>query len=50
MISASVMVVLMWKSGLQYLESDNNKISYKNLLNFFKAEQYLVSEYALYII
>jgi hypothetical protein len=36
-----------WKSSLKYVKSDNNKISYKTYLIFFKAKWYLVSEYAM---
>ena len=35
MISASIMVVNMWKNSLKNVKSDNNKISYETLLNFF---------------
>jgi len=35
MIIASIMAVNMWKNSLKNLESDNNKILYKNLLNVF---------------
>jgi hypothetical protein len=48
-ISASIMVATMWKSILKYVESDNNTISYKNLLDFFKAKRYLDSEYTMYM-
>jgi hypothetical protein len=48
MISTPLMVVIMWKSSLEYIESDNTKFSYKNLLDFFKAKWYLVSEHATY--
>ena len=34
-ISASIMAVNMWKNSLKNVESDNNKILYKTLLNFF---------------
>ena len=34
MISASI-TVNMWKNSLKNVESDNNKILYKILLNFF---------------
>ena len=44
MISASIMVVKMWKSSLKDVESDNNKILYETLLDFFTAKQYLLSE------
>jgi len=35
MISASVMVSIMWKNSLKNLECNNNKILYETLLNFF---------------
>ena len=35
MISASIMVVNMWKNSLKNVESDNNKILYETLLDFF---------------
>ena len=34
-ISGSIMVVNMWKNSLKNVESDNNKILYETLLNFF---------------
>ena len=34
-ISASIMAANMWKNSLKNVESDNNKILYANLLNFF---------------
>jgi len=43
-ISASIMAVNMWKNSLKNVESDNNKILYKTLLDFFTAKQYLLSE------
>jgi len=45
MISASIMVANMWKNILKNVESDNNKIIYKTLLNFFfTGKRYLLSE------
>ena len=35
MISASIMAANMWKNSLKNAESDNNKILYKTLLDFF---------------
>ena len=35
MISASIMVANMWKNSLKNVDSDNNKIFYETLLNFF---------------
>jgi len=35
MISASIMAANMWKNSLKNVESDNNKILYEMLLNFF---------------
>jgi len=34
-ISASVMAANMWKNHLKNVESDNNKILYETLLDFF---------------
>jgi len=34
-ISASIMAANMWKNGLKNVESDNNKILYETLLDFF---------------
>ena len=34
-ISASIMAANMWKNSLKNAESDNNKILYGNLLDFF---------------
>ena len=41
MISASIMAVNMWKNSLKNVESDNNKILYKTLLDFFYSEMVL---------
>jgi len=43
-ISASIMGVNMWKNSLKNVESDNNKILYETLLDFFRAKRYLPSE------
>jgi len=34
-ISASIMAANMWKNSLKNAESDNNKILYETLLDFF---------------
>jgi len=34
-VSASIMAANMWKNSLKNVESDNNKIVYENLLDFF---------------
>jgi len=34
-ISASIIVAIMWKNSLKNVESDDNKILYETLLNFF---------------
>ena len=34
-ISASIMAAIMWKNRLKNAESDNNKILYETLLDFF---------------
>jgi len=44
-ISASIMVANMWKNSLKNVKSDNNKILYETLLDFFfTAKQFLLSE------
>ena len=40
-ISASIMAANMWKNSLKNVESDNNKILYENLLDFFYSETVL---------
>jgi len=42
--SASIMAANMWKNSLKSVESDNNKILYETLLDFFTAKRYLLSE------
>ena len=37
-ISASIMALNMWKNSLKNVESDNNKILYETLLDFFYTE------------
>jgi len=44
MVSASIMAANMWKNSLKNVESHNNKILYKTLLNFFTAKRYLLSQ------
>ena len=44
MISAPIMAANMWKNSLKNVESDNNKILYETLLDFFTAKRYLLSE------
>ena len=39
--SASVMAANMWKNSLKNVESDNNKILYETLLDFFYSETVL---------
>ena len=39
--SASIMVANMWKNSLKNIESDNNKILYETLLDFFYNEMVL---------
>jgi len=41
MISASVMVANMWKNSLKNVESENNKILYETLLEFFYSKTVL---------
>jgi len=43
-VSASIMAANMWKNSLNNVESDNNKIFYETLLEFFTAKRYLLSE------
>ena len=40
-VSASIMVANMWKNSLKIVESDNNKILYETLLDFFYSETVL---------
>jgi len=40
-ISASIMAANMWKNSLKNVESDNNKILYETLLDFFYTETVL---------
>ena len=40
-ISASIMAASMWKNSLKNVESDNNKILYETLLDFFYSETVL---------
>jgi len=40
-ISASIMAANMWKNSLKNVESDNNKILYETLINFFYSETVL---------
>ena len=40
-ISASIMTANMWKNGMKNVESDNNKILYETLLDFFYSETVL---------
>ena len=42
------MAANMWKNSLKNVESDNNKILYETLLDFFTAKWYLLSELTLY--
>jgi len=38
------MAANMWKNNLKNVESDNNKIVFETLLDFFTAKRYLLSE------
>ena len=42
------MAANVWRNILKNVESDNNKISYETLLDFFTAKRYLLSEWASY--
>ena len=48
-ISASIMAANMWKNSLKNVESDNNKILYETLLDFFTAKRHLLSEQDSYL-
>jgi len=43
-ISASIMAENMWKNSSKNVESDNNKILYETLIDFFTAKRYFLSE------
>jgi len=43
-ISASIIAANKWKNSLKNVESENNKILYETLLDFFTAKRYLLSE------
>jgi len=43
-ISASIMATNVWKNSLKNVESDNNKILYETLIDFFTAKRCLLSE------
>jgi hypothetical protein len=46
-ISVSLMAANMWKNSLKNVESDNNKILYETVLDFFfTAKEFLLSESA----
>jgi len=38
-LSASIMAANMWKNSLKDVESDNNKILYKKLIDFFTSKR-----------
>jgi len=40
-VSASIMAANMWKNSLKNVESDNNKMLYETLLDFFYSETVL---------
>ena len=46
-ISASIMAANMWKNSLKNVESDNNKILYETLLDFFYSETVLTFRISL---
>ena len=41
MISASIVAANMWENSLKNVDSDNNKILYETLLDFFYSETVL---------
>ena len=43
-IRVSIMAANMWKNSLKNVESDNNKVLYETLLDFFTAKRHLLSE------
>jgi len=43
-ISALIMASNVWENSLKNVESDNNKILYETVLDFFTAKRYLLSE------
>ena len=43
-ISASIMAANTWRNSLKNVESDNNKILYETLFDFFTTKRYLLSE------
>jgi len=43
-ISATIMAANTWKNSMKNIESDNNKILYETLLDFFTAKRYLLSK------
>ena len=43
-ISASIMAANMGKNSSKNVESEDNKILYENLLDFFTAKRFLLSE------
>ena len=45
--SASIMAANMWKNSLKNVESDNNKILYETLLDFFYSETVLTFSISL---
>ena len=47
-ISESIIAANTWKNSLKNAESDNNKILYETLIDFFTAKRYLLSEQASY--
>jgi len=49
-INTSIMAVDMSKNSLKNVESDNNKILYETLLDFFTAKRYLLSEFFSYLL
>ena len=46
-ISASIIAANMWKNGLKNVDSDNNKILYETLIDFFYSETILTFSISL---
>ena len=49
-INASIKAANMWKNSLKNVESDNNKILYETLLDFFTAKWYFLNKPRKYTI
>ena len=43
-VRAPTMTASVWKNSLKEVESDNNKVLYETLFDFFTEKRYLLSE------